>query len=105
MATEPPYRRHYLDFLITNEISASGASVGQFFSWNAICGVNLLHPGPAILRTPQVGKLEIFQGGQRRGREQHSLTTQSKEAPNIDVRSFLGDHTDRVTRAAYLLVY
>jgi hypothetical protein len=60
MATEPPYRRQYLDFLITNEIIAPDASVGQIFSWNEICGANLPHPGPAILRTPQVGKLEIF---------------------------------------------
>jgi hypothetical protein len=60
MATEPPYRRQYIDFLITNEISAPGASVGKISSWNEICGANLLHPDPAILRTPQVGKLEIF---------------------------------------------
>nr|ADI16485.1 hypothetical protein [uncultured bacterium HF4000_05M23] len=64
-------------------------------------------------RTPVLRSFELlrlanwkyFKGGERRGREQHSLTTQSKEAPNIDVRGFLDDHTDRVTRAAYLLVY
>ena len=105
MAAEPPCRRQYLDRLNSTEIIAPGASFGQIFSCNEICGANLPHPGPAILRTPQVGKLELLQGGERRGREQHSLTTQSKEAPNIDVRGFLDDHTDRVTRAAYLLVY
>ncbi len=61
-----------------------------------------------ILRSFELLRLanwKYFRWGERRGREQHSLTTQSKEAPNIDVRSFLDELTDRVTKAAYLLVY